>query len=110
MKKTTLLLALTIFGTMVTPTVTMANEKKGHRLYKKKMQRKCKMAGSLFARKHTQDEWEKLKETKAFRAEAQKICPAMDFSKFSDKQWNDLYDFSYIYGIGGKVPNGCDPK
>jgi len=94
---------------MIAPSAAMADEKKGLRLYKKKMQRKCKFAGSLFARKHTQDEWEKLKETDAFKTEAQKICPNVDFSKFSDKQWNDLYDFSYAYGIGGKVPHGCDP-
>ncbi|KYJ87477.1 hypothetical protein [Sulfurovum riftiae] len=108
MKKLTLTLAL--MATVILPTVVLADAKKGHRLYKKKMQRKCKFAGSIFARKHSQDEWEKIKEEGKFKDEAKKLCPAMDFSKLKPKQWDDLYDFSYTYGVGGKVPNGCDPK
>jgi hypothetical protein len=110
MKKLTTILLLTMLGTVIFPTAVLADAKKGHRLYKKKMQRKCKFAGSIFARKHTQEAWEKLKEEGKFKEEARKICPAMNFSKLSPKQWNDLYDFSYAYGVGGKVPNGCDPK
>jgi len=109
MKKRTVTLALVILGATLLPTMVSASEKKGLRLYKKKMQRKCKMAGSLFARKHTQEEWEKLREKGTFKTEAGKICPAVDFSKFSPKQWSDLYDFSYAYGIGGRIPHGCDP-
>ena len=55
MRKFTLTLAVIMLGTMLLPTFVMADAKKGHRLYKKKMQRKCKMAGSIFARKHTQE-------------------------------------------------------
>jgi len=31
-------------------------------------------------------------------------------AKLSDKQWKDLYDFTYKFGVGGEIPNGCDPK
>jgi len=109
MKKRTLSLALLLLGTLTFPTIVTADIKKGHRLYTKKMWKKCKFAGSTFARKHTQDEWEKLKNSGTFKTEAQKICPKMNFSKLNDKQWDDLYDFTYAYGIGGEIPGGCNP-
>ena len=110
MKKNIAALALVVIGSMLLPTLTMADAKKGHRVYKKKMHRKCKFPGSIFARKHTQDEWEKIQDKGQFKTESQNICPKMDFSKFSDKQWNDLYDFTHKFGVGGEIPNGCDPK
>lgn len=101
---------LSMLVTTVLPTVSMADAKKGHRLYKKKLQKKCNFAGSIFARHHTQDEWEKINEDGDFKEETKKICPKIDVNKLNEKQWNDLYDFTYLYAIGGEVPNGCDPK
>ena len=94
----------------VSPTVSMADAKKGHRLYKKKFQKKCNVAGSLFARNHTQDEWEKIHEDGLFKEESKKICPQIDIDKLNEKQWKDIYDFTYKFGKGGEIPNGCDPK
>ena len=102
--------AILIIGAMIVPTLSMADAKKGHRIYKKKLQRKCKFAGSIFARKHTQEEWEKIHEEGSFKTEAHKICPQLDLAKLNEKQWNDLYDFTYKFGVGGEIPNGCDPK
>jgi len=101
---------LLVFVTTLMPTVSMADSKKGHRLYKKKLQKKCKLAGSIFARNHTQDEWEKINENGSFKEETKKICPQIVLAELNDKQWNDIYDFTYRFGKGGEIPNGCDPK
>ena len=100
-----LLLAMTIL-----PTPSIADAKKGHRLYKKKLQKSCNFQGSIFARKHTQDEWEKIYEDGLFKEETKKICPQLNIDKIKEKQWDDIYDFTYKFGIGGEIPNGCDPK
>ena len=105
-----LTILLSLFATAVLPTVSMADAKKGHRLYKKKLQKKCNFAGSIFARNHTQDEWEKIQEDGSFQEETKKLCPKMDLNALNEKQWRDLYDFTYRYAIGGEIPNGCDPK
>ena len=111
MKKRIATLALIILGSMLSPTFTMANAKKGQRVYKKKMHRACKLPGSIFARKHTQEEWEDFNSKGQFKEETKKICPNLELTKLSDKQWKDLYDFTYKFGLGGaEIPNGCDPK
>lgn len=94
----------------ILPTVSMADAKKGHKLYKKNLQKKCNFPGSIFARNHTQDEWEKINEDGFFKEETKKICPQIDIDKLNEKQWRDIYDFTYKYGKGGEIPNGCDPK
>lgn len=109
-KKISSAVVLFVLVATVLPTVSMADAKKGHRLYKKKFQKKCKVAGSIFARNHTQDEWEEIHEDGLFKEESKKICPQIDIDKLNEKQWKDIYDFTYKFGIGGEVPNGCDPK
>jgi hypothetical protein len=99
-----------IIGFMLIPNLATADVKKGKKVYKKKLHKKCKFPGSTFARKHTQDEWETLHEKGSFQAEAKKICPSLELSKLSDAQWENLYDFTYTFAIGGEIPNGCDPK
>jgi hypothetical protein len=110
MKKLSTTLVILVLESMLLPTLTMADAKKGHCVYKKKMHRVCKFPGSTFARKHTQEEWEKINDKGQFKAETKKICPNLDMANLSDKQWNDLYDFTYKFGVGGEIPNGCDPK
>lgn len=109
LKKPIAVVVLLLLGTMILPTASMANAKKGHRIYKKKFQKKCKFAGSIFARNHTQDEWEKIHNDGLFKVETKKICPQVDLNKLNKRQWKDMYDFTYKYGIGGEIPNGCDP-
>lgn len=94
----------------ILPNTLSANVKKGQKVYKKKLHKKCKFPGSIFARKHTQDDWETLYENGTFKAEAKKICPSFEPSTLNEKQWENLYDFTYQYAIGGEIPNGCDPK
>ncbi|MCF6245226.1 MAG: hypothetical protein L3J43_09330 [Sulfurovum sp.] len=110
MKRLNTLLAILVFSSMGIPTSSVADVKNGHKIYKKKLQKSCKLPGSLFARKHTQDEWEELMEDNKFKEAVKKICPTFALDRLSDSQWKHLYDFSYQFGIGGEVPNGCDPK
>jgi len=104
------LLTILGFASLTLSTTAVADVKKGHKIYKKKLQKSCKFPGSIFARKHTQDEWEELKEEGKFKETVKIICPAFEQSRLNNKQWDDLYDFSYQFGIGGEIPNGCDPK
>ena len=53
---------------------------------KKKLQKKCKFAGSIFARKHTQDEWEKIHDEGLFKKETLNICPRLNPDTLNDKQ------------------------
>ena len=110
MKKMITLLTIIGFASLAFSTTAVADVKKGHKVYKKKLQKSCKLPGSIFARKHTQDAWEELKEDGKFKEAVKTICPAFDLSRLNVKQWDDLYDFSYQFGIGGEIPNGCDPK
>ena len=108
-KRFSIIMMTTVIG-FILPTLAIGNDKLGHRIYKKKLQKKCGFYGSVFSRKHTQDEWEKIKEQGKFKEETIKICPKFDKTKLSEKQWNDLYDFTYRYGKGGEIPGGCNDK
>ena len=110
MKKLSAFIAILLFASIGLSTTALADVRKGQKIYKKKLQKSCKLPGSLFARKHTQDEWEELMEDNKFKETVKKICPTFELSRLSPTQWNHLYDFSYQFGIGGEIPNGCDPK
>jgi len=92
------LLGLALFSTTATADII-----KGQKLYLKKMKAACGFSGAKFAHKHTQDEWEDIKEAGKFGAEAIKICPKV---KLKSKYENDVYDFSYQYAKdSGNVPS-----
>lgn len=109
-KKLSISIVLALFTITFIPTISMADAKKGHKLYKKKLQKKCKVPGSIFARKHTQDEWEEIYEDGLFKEETKKLCPLVNIEKIKEKQWQDIYEFIYKHGIGGVALSGCDPK
>jgi len=104
MKKLLTLLALSIFVTMTIPTSTMANAKKGQKIFKKKFRKKCGFSGVRFARNHTQSEWEEIWEDGEFQKEAKRICPRLKLKKIKKKWWKHVYDFSYKYAKDGIVP------
>jgi len=80
-----------------------ADVKKGQKIYLKKFQAKCGFSALKFAHKHTQDEWENIKEAGRFAAEVTKICPK---ATLQPKYENDVYDFAYEYAIdSGNVPS-----
>ena len=98
------LLGMTLFSSTAT-----ADVKKGQKIFLKKLKASCSSAGinngAKFAVKHTQDEWEAIKEAGKFADEVVKLCPK-SAGKLKPKYENDVYDFSYEYASdSGKVPS-----
>lgn len=92
-----------LLGLAVLSTSASADVKKGQKVYLKKLKAKCGFSGAKFAHKHTQDEWENLKEAGKFSAEVAKICPK---ATLKSKYETDVYDFSYEYAKdSGNVPS-----
>lgn len=103
MNKITKLTFSALLGMAILTTAATADVKKGQKLYLKKLKSKCNFSGSKFAHKHTQDEWEAIKEAGKFGAEVVKICPG---ATLKPKYENDLYDFSYEYASdSGNIPS-----
>jgi hypothetical protein len=93
----------TLLGLAVLSTAATADVKKGQKIYLKKMKKSCGFSGAKFAHKHTQDEWENIKEAGKFSAEASKVCPGL---KLKSKYENHVYDFAYEYASdSGNVPS-----
>ena len=103
MKKVANVAMAALFGVALLSGAASADIKKGQKIYLKKLKAACGFNGAKFAVKHTQDEWEALKESGKFGAEVKKICPK---SHLKPKYENDLYDFVYEYASdSGKVPS-----
>jgi hypothetical protein len=104
MTKFTKLAVAALFAFAVVGTTASADAAKGQKIYSKKFKGSCGFTGAKFASKHTQDEWEKIKEAGKFAAELKTICPKV--SKYKDKYTSDLYDFAYEYASdSGNVPS-----
>jgi len=105
MTKFTKLAVAALFAFAVVGTTASADVAKGQKLYSKKLKGACSFTGAKFAAKHTQDQWEEIKNAGKFGEEVVKICPKAE-GKYKDK-WNDnLYDFSYEYASdSGNVPS-----
>ncbi|MCB4779535.1 MAG: cytochrome C [Sulfurovum sp.] len=92
-----------LLGVVVFSSTASASVEKGKKIYMKKLKSVCGFNGAKFAIKHTQDEWEKLKDEGKFQKEVQKICPK---AKLKSKYVNDVYDFAYEYASdSGNVPS-----
>lgn len=103
MNKMTKLAVAALLGMAVFSTAASADVNKGKKIYMKKLKAACGFNGAKFARVHTQDEWEALKESGKFDDEVKKICPK---SKLKPKYENDIYDFSYEFAKdSGNVPS-----
>jgi len=90
----------------VASTTATADIVKGQKLYSKKLKKACGFSGSKFAAKHTQDEWESIKEEGNFKSEIGNICPNANLDKIKDSWINHIYDFSYEYASdSGNVPS-----
>jgi hypothetical protein len=82
-----------------------ADVAKGQKLFSKKLKAPCGMSGAKFAAKHTQDEWEEIKEAGQFADEVIAICPNLE-KGYQEKWSDDIYDFSYEYASdSGNVPS-----
>jgi hypothetical protein len=97
------LISITLIGLMLLLAVASADINRGKKIYIKKLKTSCGISGVKFARMHTQDEWEVLKEAGKFDDEVKMICPG---SRLDPRYENDLYDFSYAYAKdSGNVPS-----
>jgi len=109
MNKVTKLALATLLGMAVLSSTATADVKKGQKMFLKKLKASCSAAGinngAKFAVKHTQDEWEAIKQAGKFADEIVKICPKAA-GKLKPKYENDVYDFSYEYASdSGNVPS-----
>jgi len=92
-----------LLGSALLATTASADANKGKKIYMKKLKAPCGFTGAKFARMHTQDEWEAIKEAGKMGEEIKKICPK---SNLKPKYENDIYDFSYEYAKdSGNVPS-----
>ncbi len=96
--------ATALFLISFATTTASADPAKGHKLYLKKLKKPCGINGAKMAAKHTQDEWEELRDSGKLEDEIKKICPLVKDVK--DKYLDDLFDFFYEYGSdSGNVPS-----
>ena len=106
MKQIATLLFAALLGASFVSTAAFASPEKGQKIYQKKLKKVCGFTGDKFAAKHTQDEWEEIKESGKFEDEVQKICPKYHKGYLSNKQLDNLFDFAYEYASdSGNVPS-----
>ena len=104
MKKVLSMAATALLITSVVSTSMMASPAKGQKIYLKKLKKTCGINGADMAGKHTQEEWEALKEAGTLEDELKKQCPNLKDVK--DEYIPDLFDFLYEYGSdSGNVPS-----
>jgi Spy/CpxP family protein refolding chaperone len=90
----------------VASTTASADVVKGQKLFAKKLKKVCGMTGAKFAAKHSQDEWEAIKEDGKFEDEIMKICPKVKKGFVKGSWQGHIYDFSYEYANdSGNVPS-----
>ncbi len=89
------------------PNINMlrGEKSKGQKIFQKYFQKPCQMSAQIFASKHSQDEWEDIKESGIFQEYVVKICP--NIKNIYKKEWSDdLYQFVYTYAYdSGKLLN-----
>lgn len=104
MKKFLSIVASSVLLASLAATTVSADPAKGQKLYLKKLKKACDMNGAKMAGKHTQDEWEELKESGKLEDEIKAQCP--NVKDVDDKYLPDLFDFFYEYGSdSGNVPS-----
>jgi len=103
MTKFTKLALATLLGLAIITSTASADAAKGQKLYSKKLKKVCGMNGAEFAKKHTQDEWTKIKEDGKMADEIAAICKD---AKVKDKYLPDLADFAINFASdSGNVPS-----
>ncbi|MGM0519136.1 MAG: cytochrome C [Campylobacterota bacterium] len=83
-----------------------ASSKKGQKIFILKFKAPCGFDGAKFAAKHSQQEWQNIKDNGNFKKEFMKICPNVKQSDIKDGWVPHLFDFSYEYANdSGNVPS-----
>jgi hypothetical protein len=104
MTKVLSVVATALLITSVASTSMMASPAKGQKVYLKKLKKACGINGAKMAGKHTQEEWEELKDSGKLEAELKSQCP--NLKDIKDSKLPDLFDFLYEYGSdSGNVPS-----
>jgi len=97
------ILSMALLGAVLLTTAVSADANKGKKLYMKKLKASCGVSGSVFARKHTQDEWQAAYQAGRFGDEVKSICPK---ATLKPKYEKDIYHFSWEYAKdSGNVPS-----
>ncbi len=90
----------------LTATVASADVTKGQKLFSKKLKKACAMTGAKMAGKHSQDQWEALKDGGKLVDEIKTICPNVKDKSLKEKYIPHYYDFFYEYANdSGNVPS-----
>jgi len=104
MKKFLSIIATSVLVASIATTAVSADPAKGQKIYLKKLKKACGINGAKMAAKHSQDEWEKIKESGKLEDEIKTVCPNVKDVK--DKYLDDLFDFFYEYANdSGNVPS-----
>jgi len=100
---TKIALAATLLLTLGATTVS-ADSAKGQKLFAKKLKKACGITGAAMAAKHSQGEWEDLKDGLA--KEIKTICPSVKDKALKEKYMNHYFDFFHNYANdSGNVPS-----
>ena len=96
----------TLVGASLLTTAASADANKGKKLYQKKLKDACGFTGAVMAAKHTQDEWEALKEEGKLKDEIKHLCPSVTDKALKDKFMPHYYDFFYDFASdSGNIPS-----
>jgi len=103
-------LSVIFFAMFMLTTQVVANSHMGKRFYMQKLASLCRedgiSDGGKFARKHSQYEWDELKEENKLIQEWKKICPSATkvFESMRRKDIKNLSDFVWQYASDGELP------
>ena len=100
------MMLVALFALSIATTTASADVAKGQKLFAKKLKKACGFSGAKFAAKHSQDEWEAIKESGKMADEIKKLCPNVKNKALKEKYLPHYYDFAYEYANdSGNVPS-----
>jgi len=104
MKNLTKIILTSVLVMSIGSSVASADVTKGQKLYLKKLKGACGMNGAKMAAKHSQMEWEMVKDNLA--QEIKNICPNASDRSLKEKYVPHYFDFFYEYANdSGNVPS-----
>jgi len=104
MKNLTKIILTSVLVMSIGSSVASADVTKGQKLYLKKLKGACGMNGAKMATKHSQMEWEMVKDNLA--QEIKNICPNASDRSLKEKYVPHYFDFFYEYANdSGNVPS-----
>jgi len=106
MKNQSLLVTVSTTLLLLFPSTSLADARKGQKIFKKNFRKSCGFSGVKFSRNHTQEEWEKIFKEGHLQEETKRICPRIKIEDIKESWWKDIYEFSYEYASDSlKIPS-----